>query len=358
MRFINNSFFIVCALVAITVVVILVFVLFFQPSSLYVTSVLAPSDLSSIEKEVNQDIVLVQTSAISGISCDSLSGRPFAVMMAADSETRPLSGIASADLVVEMPVITGSITRLMAVFQCEIPEEIGSIRSARHDFIPLAMGLDAIFVHWGGSHYALDKLNRGIMDNINALVNPYGAFYRNSAIPRPHNGFTSSERLLSAAEKLGYRLEDEFEGYQHMQFPISNFQFSNTKGVLKIGYPYPFNVKYEYNPKTNGYLRWRGGTGEIDKLTGEQVEANNVVVMRARSRQIEGQYNDVDVEGTGEAAVYRNGEEIIGTWSKDKYDSKSKLYFYDESGQEIEFVPGSIWIEVVEPYKEISWSVE
>lgn len=297
---------------------------------------------------------ILPKSAISGIPCEHFSRRPFAVMMAGDPETRPLSGIGSADLVVEMPAITGSITRYMAVFQCDIPEEIGSLRSARHDFIPLAMGLDAIFVHWGGSHYALDKLNRGIMDNINALSNPYGAFYRKSGIPRPHNGFTSADKLVSASEGLEYRLENTFEGYPHRIVPSSTQSFP---GVLTIGYPYPFTVRYDYNPQTNGYFRTRGDTKEIDKLTNMQVEAKNVVIMRAVSRQIEGQYNDVDVEGSGEALVYRAGEEVKGTWSKDPQSSASKLYFFDEAGSEIEFTPGSIWIEIVEPYQIVKWTI-
>jgi len=294
------------------------------------------------------------TSAISGTACENVSRRPFAVMMAGDIGTRPLSGIGSADLVIEMPVITGSITRYMAVFQCDLPQEIGSLRSARHDFIPLAMSFDAIFVHWGGSHYALDKLNRGITDNINALSNSYGAFYRKSGIPKPHNGFTSADKLAYAVERLGYRLENTFEGYPHRtaQSPVYS-----SPGVLTIGYPYPFMVRYDYNPQTNGYFRTRGNTKEIDKVSGAQVETKNVVIMRAASRQIEGQYNDVDVEGSGEAFIYRGGEEIKGTWSKDAQSPKSKLYFFDEAGSEIEFTPGSIWVEIVEPYQIVKWTI-
>ena len=310
----------------------------------------------------NEGIEALPTSTIAGIPCENYSRRPFAVMIAEDLETRPLSGLGSADLVIEMPVITGSVTRFLSVFQCTIPREIGSIRSARHDFIPLAMGLDAIFVHWGGSHYALRELNRGIMDNINALGNPFATFFRKAGIPRPHNGFTSGERLLNAAEGLGYRLETEFEGYPHLEIrnPKSeirnNLKIQNSKSqTLTIGYPYPFNVNYAYDPEINNYLRWRGNKEEIDRLTDEQVEVKNIVIMRARSRQIEGQYNDVDVEGTGEAVVYRNGEEVKGVWSKDKSDPKSKLYFRDLIGNEIEFVPGSIWIHVVEPYQRVQF---
>lgn len=125
--------------------------------------------------------------------------------------------------------------------------------------------------------------------------------------------------------------------------------------TLKIGYPYPYNIEYKYNPETNSYLRWRGGKEEIDKNNKKQVEAKNVAVMRAQSRQIEGDYNDVDVEGEGEAIVYGNGEEVKGKWSKDPANKLSKLYFYNEKGEEIKFVPGPIWIEIIEPGKSVEY---
>ena len=302
------------------------------------------------------ELIDVGINPITGLECENYNRRPIATMLAMDPITRHLSGVGAADLVIEMPVITDSITRLMVVYICEEPKEIGSLRSSRHDFIPLAMGLDAIYAHWGGSHYALDKLNAGIMDNIDALKNPYNAFWQKSGIPMPHNGFTSTARLVNAAEKLGYRLTNRFEGYPHIseQRTINNEQ----TGELTIGYKGNYRVFYKYNPETNSYLRWRGGTKEIDKLTNKQVEIQNIAVMRAASRMIQPpDYNDVDVEGIGEAIVYRNGEEIKGTWKKEGKYQPTKLYFLDSKGKEIKFVPGKIWIEIVEPYQEVKWEI-
>lgn len=292
-------------------------------------------------------------SPISGLSCADAKRRPIAVMISSDAVARPLSGLSEADLVFEMPVVTDGITRLMAVFVCGNPKEIGSVRSARHDYISLARGLDAIYAHWGGSHFALDKLNAHIMDNIDALINLDEAFFRKALIAAPHNGFTSFSRLIEVAQKLGYRIENQFSGYLHL--PESTAPVSNAYKTLTVGFPGEFAVKYVYDPTSNSYLRWRGGTKEIDKNNGQQVIVKNVVIMRAPSRQIEGQYNDVQVEGKGEAIIYRNGEQVPGIWKKDVQDQASKLYFYDLVGREIEFVPGQIWIEVVEPGQNVIW---
>jgi len=303
----------------------------------------------------NNQIVKGEISPITGLKCENYNRRPIAVMLATDPITRPLSGISQADLIIEMPV-TNTITRLMAVYLCEDPEEIGSVRSARHDFISLALGLNAIYSHWGGSHFALDKLDAGIINNIDALKDFYKAYYRKSDLVAPHNGFTSMEGLLNSVEKFGYSLENNFQGYPHKE--ISNFKAQISKGKLIIGYSGHYKIDYEYNSETNTYLRWRGGEKEIDRNNNQQVEVNVIAIMRADSRMIEPpDYNDVDIEGEGEAIIYQNGEEIKGIWKKRGSYSNSKLYFLDSLGEEIEFTPGKIWIEIVHLNTEIGWKV-
>ncbi len=208
------------------------------------------SDDKNKEEEKKKD-----ASPISGIECDNAKRRPFAVMLAGDLEAWPISGIEAADLVVEMPVVTDSITRYMAVYVCENPKEIGSIRSSRHDFISLAMGFDAIYAHWGGSYFALAKLNNKIMDNINALYLDGSVFYRKKGIAAPHDGFTTIERMEEYAKRMGYRLESNFESYKF--YDTENP--SSKDGKLSIGYPSIYRVDYEYNAKDNSYYRTKGG---------------------------------------------------------------------------------------------------
>lgn len=324
-------------LIAIIAVIILLFVLFGGRSI-------------DVESKKDKPANKGEISPITGLECDNYSKRPIAIMLATDPETRPLSGISQADLVVEMAVITNSITRIMAVYNCEELDEIGSVRSARHDYIPIAMGLDAIFAHWGGSHFALDKLDNGIMDNIDAMKNPFQAYWQDWDKPMPHNGFTSYSRLSNAAEKLGYRLINEFEGYPH-----EKGSSKVNSGKLTVGFGNKYRVYYNYDGESNTYRRWRGGEREMDKNNNHQVEVSVVVVMRASSRMIqEPDYNDVDVEGEGIVSVFQNGEEIQGIWSKSGTYSNSKLKF-TSNGEEIKFTPGKIWIEIVEPYQDVVW---
>ncbi|MEK7494158.1 MAG: DUF3048 domain-containing protein, partial [Patescibacteria group bacterium] len=122
---------------------------------------------AAVSQETNEDTTWGERLALNpltGTMCAEGDARPFAVMLAADKVARPLYGIAQADVVVEMPALTNGITRYMGVFSCEKAGEIGSIRSARHDFLLFAKSFDAIYAHWGGSYLALDALKAKELD--------------------------------------------------------------------------------------------------------------------------------------------------------------------------------------------------
>ncbi len=298
---------------------------------------------SEMERKRAEEALLPK-SPLTGLPCKDATRRPFAVMLSSDPEARPLSGVKEADLLVEMTVVEGSITRLMALYICGNPETIGSVRSARHDFIPLAQGWDAMYAHWGGSHFALERLRQKIINNIDALPNPFDAFYRASGIPAPHDGFTSIERLVKAAKGLKYRLESRLEPYPHVEAVGGG-----NAQRLTIPYRGPHRLEYQYDPASGTYERFRGGMKE-----GEEVAPSNLLVLFAPSRVLEGQYNDVQVEGTGKAILFRNGERLEGKWSKPASSPRERLKILDAAGEEMVFAKGQVWIHYVEPGTEVS----
>ncbi|HEY4484189.1 MAG TPA: DUF3048 domain-containing protein [Candidatus Paceibacterota bacterium] len=277
-------------------------------------------------------------SDLAGIKCEKAKNRPLAVMLSSDPETRPLSGIGEAELVFEMPVTDGGVTRMMAVFQCNWPKEIGSIRSSRSDFIPLVQGLGAIYAHWGGEKEALSELNSGAVDNIDAMKYDGTIFYRKKEAKPPHNGFTSAELLNKAIAELGYGLGKSLSSYPHQ-----NSKSSGNVQPPKI-YKNEFQISWEYNSNNNTYRRKRGGKDETDKNTSQQVETENIVIMKTTWSPISKDYIRVKTVGSGEAIFYQNGQETKGSWKKGSV--KEKLYFYDDTGKEIKFTPGTTWVEI------------
>lgn len=289
-------------------------------------------NISGTEKEK-------KISPITGEECENADSRPFAVMISSDKEARPLSGIGEADMVFEMPVVENGFTRMMAVFQCGRPKEVGSVRSSRLDFVPLALGLKTIYAHFGGEHTVLEELNSGIIDNIDGLKYDEIYYYRKSGIPRPHNSFTNFDLLGKVSSKLGYELGDEGVSYPHEKEGKSRGE-TQPPPVFNGN----FRVEWKYDKNANSYFRTRSGKPETDKNTGEQVGAKNIIIIGTSASPINKDYIRVKTVGSGPAAVYRDGIVINGNW--EKKDDRAKMFFYDENGKEIKFSPGSIWIEI------------
>ena len=337
-------------------------------------------------------------SPITGMPCENWNKRAFAVMQPVDKQARPVAGFSQADMVFEMPNPAEGIfvTRLLGVYQCEIPDEIGAMRSARHDYISVAKGLDAVFVGWGGSAFALKKLNDGVIDNLDC--NNQGGKPANNFCFRKEKtglmrgedtGFIKGEQMLAAAKHYGYRDTSNFVGYPHQE----DFKMEDRPkgGHLRFGYPGMMEAEYDYDRETNSYLRTWGGVADLDRNNKERIAPKNVVLVIAENEQIiasvdykargvsdpwegleewekvgprniSGRYNNLqfgdpwfDTSETGEAKYYMNGKEYRGTWKKSRKSLDSKLLFYDESGSEIKFVPGQIWVEVMVPGQAFSW---
>lgn len=287
-------------------------------------------------------------SRLTGEPCASADARPVIIMLAGDPVARPLSGISQADLVVEMPVAPNGVTRFMAVFQCEQPKEIGSVRSARDDFLPIAASIDGIYAHWGGEHGALEKLNAGLLDNVNALKYDGTVFYRKSGIKMPHNGFSTINNIVEMAATLKYPTTWNFPGYPHKDIQTPSNIASLVQNI-DIAYPDPFSVSWKYDPTSRTYGRLRNGTPEQDMDNKQPTKASVVIVMKTTSAPLRDQYLIVDTQGSGEALIYQRGTVTKATWRKDPASLASKLLFVDDQGKEVSLAPGKIWIQITVP---------
>lgn len=282
-------------------------------------------------------------SPFSGVACSNNQRRAFAVVLAQYPETMPLSSPSEADIVIEGPVANaGGVSRLIAIFQCQEPAEIGSIRSVRPYMADIALGYDTIFSSWGGCDAGIERIKEIGLDWLDARQNPGGAFFRKKNIAAPHNGFTSFEGLKKASQSLGMRQENQFDGYQFQN--KNEIIIEKNSQEIDINYHYP--VKWVYESESGNYLRFWNNQKMIDRNTSKQVTAKNIVLMKTTISSLSEGVADVKVTGSGKALIYQGGKEINGTWKKE--NSRAKLTFFDESDNEIKFIPGQIWIEIVD----------
>jgi hypothetical protein len=287
-----------------------------------------------------------KVSPLTGEHCTGSSSRPIAVMLGSDPEARPLSGIGGADLVFEMPVTPNGITRMMAVYQCNNPTEIGSVRSARADFIPLSQGLGALLAHWGGEAGALQKLNAHVTDNVDALLYEGSTFYRKSGIPKPHNGFTTLALVRSRAALLGYTASSSTPAFPHLATePLPNI--ADIVDHVSVQWPQGMDVEFRYDTSTGRYLRFRGGQPEMDAATKTQVTVRVVVVMSTDAKFLLDQYISVRTIGQGVAAIYQDGQRTNALWKKST--ATDPLRFTDENGKPIPLAVGPLWVLIDAP---------
>lgn len=296
------------------------------------------------------------TSGLSGVSCAHPDRRAIGVMLAGDPINRPMSGFSQADMVWELPVLASNVTRLLAVYQCGEPTDIGSVRSVRHDYLFIAEGIDAIVGHWGGSYHALNRISVGEFQTMSALTNPFNAYFRKDHLPAPYNGFTTYERLWNALQKLGYRTTTEFKGYDFKDdAPAAE---RPAGGTLTVGWPGAFRVHYEYDPATNRYVRFWAGVKQIDAADKKAVAPSAVVVMRATNGLADGPggYNEVGIEGEGDVTVYQDGKVIPGRWKKNELQKKDPVHFLNEQGQPIVFTRGQVWVMTPSSDIAVTWA--
>jgi len=202
-------------------------------------------------------------------------------------------------------------------------------------------------------------------------------------------GHITGENVLAAMKNLNLKMESGFAGYAHQAESSESERPSG--GHLRVAFAKPYDAEYDYDKATNTYLRTWGEDQDTDRNNSQRIAPKNVVVMFAESEQIvntkdykalglsdpwenveavkntgaesiSGRYNNVqigdpwyDSSDSGDAFYYLNGKEYKGAWKKDRSKLDSKLFFYDESGEEMQFVPGQIWVEILEPGQSLRW---
>lgn len=299
--------------------------------------------------------------------------RPLGVMIENHKEARPQSGLSSADVIFEA-VAEGGITRFLAVFYCQDASFIGPIRSARIYFIHLLEGFGnyPLYAHVGGANTPgpadalgyLSKIGWTNYNDLNQFSVPFPYFWRDyQRLPNraaEHTVYSSTEKLWQyAKEKRKLTQIDEDQVLWSKDFNPWNFsddaQVEERSEIKKVDFGFwsnlasDFKVSWLYDKTKNSYKRENGGVAHLDKNTGKQIEAKNVVIIftdeSPANDGYEGGHLLYKTIGQGEALIFQNGKVIEGKWSRKKYSEL--IRFYDQNEKEISFVRGQIFIEIL-----------
>lgn len=255
---------------------------------------------------------------------------------------RPQAAINQADLVfVEM--VEAGVTRLAATFHSQEVGTVGPVRSMRTtDVALLRMLNEPLFANSGGNARTTQAVNNSELVNIGAATNAGGAYYRNSSRPAPHNLFTSTAALRRQGGNRGGSPPQIFT-VRRPGTPLPH-ETSATNGV-DISYP---NTDVSYRWNGSGWARTQDGAAFRD-IGGVRVAPPTVIVRFTRYGVSPADANSPEavVTGSGTAWIFTEGALIVGTWTKPRQTSVT--IYRDGDGNEIELLPGRVWIEIPPP---------
>lgn len=311
------------------------------------------------------------------------SRRPLFVMIENSVDSRPQSGLNSADILYEA-VAEGGITRFGAVFYCGVAAKdtiLGPVRSARTHYINAASEYNyPLYTHVGGANcgssdpklcttdkrvQALEQINQygwgGAKGNdLNQFSIGFPTFWRDyerlgRTVATEHTMYSSTEKLWKYAAGRGWTNKDP-SGKLDWSDKFTPFTFKDDakdKGsVSKISFGFwesyhDFDVVWSYDAGSNSYTRENGGSAHKDLNNDSTLSAKVIVIQFAKELGPLDEHKHMlyEIIGTGKGLVFQDGTATEATWSKK--DRESRTVWKDAKGKQLVFNRGKIVFEIL-----------
>lgn len=259
-------------------------------------------------------------------------------------------GTSKADIIYEA-LAEGGITRMMALYEdVSKLKRVGSVRSARHYYAQFANEWDAIFCHFGHTHYAVSKMEQLGTNNVSGLSAIGGVVYwRDYGIRAPHNVFTNGKKMKKGAKKLKYSLKRNQKAMaEHFDFYEKDTNLKDGKKAKNILIPFSTysTCKMKYDSKKKVYKKYEYGQKHMDRYYKKQLTFKNVIIQLVKEKNIDRNgYQTMSLGNVkGKGFYYTNGRRISITWKKN--ESKNKMEYYDGEGNLLMINPGKTYIAV------------
>ena len=263
------------------------------------------------------------------------------------STSRPQTGLAQADMVIEV-LVEGGVARFLAFYQSNIPTEIGPIRSTREVDPKLIAPFDVAFAHSGGVEANITAIRSVAVDAGHPVLGST-AYGRDPDRPAPYDLMLNPNPALDLADPASGDIWFSFDGEM-----ATGEQALTVNLSLSAATP----VTYRWSSADDGYLRFHGDSAHVDD-EGSSISASNVVVLfvqeidTGRTDAAGSSVPDYRVTGTGDAVVFRDGVAIRGSWERGSQDGFFRIL--DDSGRPIALTPGNVWIELTPIGRSLGW---
>lgn len=251
------------------------------------------------------------------------------VMIENHPDARPQTGLDAASIVFEA-VAEGGITRYLALYQEDMPKEVGSVRSVRAYYLDWAMGFDASLAHVGGSADALALVDSRDAKSLNQFKfsEPY---QRASRLEAPHNMFANLAGLQDLQDELGH----ETAKFDEIPRSADSPSEKPTAPKVSIDFSTPeYAVEFRYRPESNDYVRYLAGSPDVDNATKRPITVKNIIILKMK-RPV------ASAIGEGEALVFKDGKVTTASWKQASHKERVKIT--DDQNNEVPLNRGDSW---------------
>jgi hypothetical protein len=273
-----------------------------------------------------------------------VSGPSIAIKIDNTSAGRPQVGIAAADLVFE-ELVEGGVTRYLAVFQTEIPEEVGPVRSGRPQDADLVAPVGGVFVFSGVGNSNVREIIRGsgvaLVEHDTSGGTPDGKFFfRSSRKPAPLNLHIKPAELLEGYQNLA----PSTTIFQYRTDPaeatavVSGVEASSVRAVFSSG----VESIWKWDVATSTYLKFLMNGSPDNDANGTQISATNVIVMSPNYVDVEGLPTALVAGRSDRAYVATGGKVIEGRFVSSA--AKDPIQLTDNDGNPIYLTPGKSFV--------------
>ncbi|WP_225752925.1 DUF3048 domain-containing protein [Actinotalea sp. Marseille-Q4924] len=286
---------------------------------------------------------------LTGVQTAEVANRPaVAVKVENTTVARPQSGLEAADVVWET-IVEFEVSRLVAVYHSQVPEEVGPIRSVRPMDPLIVAPLRGLLAYSGGQPGILAEV-RG--SGVQSISHDQGApgMYRVGFRSAPHNVYGTMSRWLEIAdaehsappaEQFAFALRPELATATASGSPASTLSFSLSAQS---------RPSWSWDGASGTWLRSEGSAPATSASGGRLSAVNVVSVTAPHPNSPFGAQGGAPVPtyglvGEGEAVVATGGRTVPAIWRKAAADAPLQLFAAD--GSPVLLAPGNTWVELV-----------
>lgn len=287
------------------------------------------------------------------LSESAIGARPVAVMVENAPAARPQWGMSTPDVIIE-GVVEGGITRMMWLYAdvTKMPK-VGPVRSARHDYVEIAQGMNAIYIHWGGSDQAYSKIRELGMKDIDGLKE--GTYFkrdtsRTGGSANEHTGYTTGEYIAKAIANKQITTKAKDNNWTMFKVVEDGVRLpfgDASGGAIEVNLQFSSAYKYtfKYSADKGVYTSYLNGKAVTDGTNGKAVSFSNLILMYSSTKTIDSVgRQDWDLS-SGEALWISQGAGEKITWKKG--GANSPLKFYGTDGKELIVNKGKTWVGII-----------